>query len=558
MQLSAKVRFTQLLSLSWLCLLGISILLSAWNTYQRTLKVSEYPAGCDAFGYLIMAKELRRAATNLEMPRFVLESSQSRLLIDFMKSQNVPVSNWNEMVAPLASRYFPMADQVGVQYPPGTGLALALFPEKKSVHGLNRVVLLSFAALGVGTLVFAGIKRTWVSAGFVALAVYLGFEILGEIGNASFSINAVLAPLLLAFVFLFISCNLTSAGRPSLAWGAALCSGLLLGLSTLIRVPVILLLPGCLVLVWPNVWILRVKDAVTAFALGVFCGGIAPLLVHQQRIAGAWYLPTYGSGDTSSPSLDLNLLKSNLAFYFAGPGSRHNWGLYILFAGLAGLILIKPAFNSVRSRSNWKRILVSALTLWAIPTAYFTTHIIPISYYAVPATFGTALLVTFAAFTIESSGSDPGSYTRATNFHGLRWFCLALALLPGLVTLERVWSSPSVSPRQTAATYPDLIVPAELADKRAWVGSEALSGTLWYYAEKPAFKLGWTNASTRSLAYRFAFERGEPQYIIRDRANIEELLTEVSRLGGVLETRGVIDGYPYYLIRWPKAGPARP
>jgi hypothetical protein len=176
MQLLARVRFTQLLSLSWLCLLGISILLSAWNTYQRTLKVSEYPAGCDAFGYLIMAKEVRRAASNLEMPRFLLESPQSRLLIDFMKSQNVPISKWDEMVAPLAARYFPKADHVGVQYPPGTGLALALFPEKKSVHGLSRVVLLSFVTLGVIALTLAGIKRTWVSAGFVALTLYLGFD----------------------------------------------------------------------------------------------------------------------------------------------------------------------------------------------------------------------------------------------------------------------------------------------------------------------------------------------------------------------------------------------
>lgn len=557
-QLLARVRFTQLLSLSWLCLLGISILSSAWNANQRTLRVSEYPAGSDAFGYLVMAKEVRRAVRNLEMPRFILESPQSRLLINAMKSQNVPVSNWHEMVAPLGVRYFPTADHIGIQYPPGTGLALALFPEKRSVHGLNRLVFLSIVTFGVVALVYAGIKRAWVSSGFVALTCYLGFEILGEIGNMSFSINAVLAPLLLALVFLFISFRFASVKRRA-AWWAALCAGLLLGLATLIRMPVILLVPGCLLLVWPRVWIPRIKDAVTAFGLGVFCGGIAPLLVHQHRIAGAWYLPTYGSGDTSSPSLDINLLKSNLAFYFAnGPGSRHNWELYILCAGLAGLLLLKPAFHSARTGLSGRRIIVSALTLWTVPTAFFMTHLIPISYYPVPAIFGTALLLTFAAFTIESSSADDGPYAGAAKLRSVRWFCLALALLPGLVTVERAWSSPSVAHHVTGETYPDLIVPAELADERAWVWSEGLSGTLWYYAEKPAYKFGWTNAPTRYLAYRLAFERGEPQYIIRDRTDIEPLLTEVFQLGGVLETRGVIDGYPYYLIRWPQAGPSRP
>src|SRR6185295_18789742 len=281
-----------------------------------------------------------------------------------------------------------------------------------------------------------------------------------------------------------ISFRFTSEKR-RLAWWAAFCAGLFLGLATLIRMPVILLVPGCLVLIWPRGWIPRFKDAVSAFGLGVVCAGIAPLLVHQHRIAGAWYLPTYSSGDTSSPSLDINLLKSNLAFYFInGPGSRHNWELYILSGGLVGMILLLAAFGPPRPGVSWKRIVGSALTLWAIPTAYFMTHIIPIAYYPTPATFGTALLVTFAAFTIEASLADAGSYAGAAKLRGLRWIFLALALLPGLATVERVWSAPSITHNVIEETYPDLIVPAELADERAWVWSEGLSGTLWYYAQK--------------------------------------------------------------------------
>lgn len=556
MQLSAKARLTQLLGLSWLCLLGVSVLLSAWNAQQQTRKITEYPAGCDAFGYLVMSKEVRRAAHNLEMPRFFLESSQSRLLIDSLKSENIPISDWHEMVGPLGAHYFPVADHIGIQYPPGTGLVLALFPETRSVHELNRIVFLLLVTFGVVGLVFAGIKRAWISAGFVALTCYLGCAILAEISNMSFSINAVLAPLLLALVFLFISCRIASE-KPTVAWWAALCAGLFLGLATLIRMPVILLVPGCLVLAWPRAWIPGVKDVVTAFGLGLLSVGIAPLLVHQHRVAGAWYLPTYGSADASAPSLDINLLKSNLVFYFGnGSGGRHNWELYILAAGLVALIFLKSGFKSPGRGLGWRRITVSACVLWAVPTAYFLTHIVPIAYYTVPAIFGTALLVTFAAFTIEESSADGGSYAGAAKLRSVRWFFLALALLPGLVTLERVWSSP-VAPKATEESYAGPFIPAELADKRAWVFSEGLSGTLWYYAGKPAYKFGWTHARARSIAYRLAFERGEPQYIIRDRTDIEPLLKEVSKLGGVLETRGVIDNYPYYLVHWPAAGPSK-
>jgi hypothetical protein len=310
------------------------------------------------------------------------------------------------------------------------------------------------------------------------------------------------------------------------------------------------------VLLWPGIRLPRLKDAVVAFALGLF-GGIVPLLIHQQRITGAWYLPTYASGDTSLPSLNLSLLKSNLAFYFAnGPGSRHNWALYILCVGLVGLLLLTRNVHSVRQVLSKQRIIVSALILWIVPTAFFLTHVVPIAYYQVPAIFATAIFLSFAAFTIETETADARSSQAGSGWLStLRWAFIFFALLPGLATLERTASVSAMPLNLAEETYPDLRIPAELADPKAWVWSEGLSGTLWYYANKPAFKYGWTDAQTRAAAYRLAFERGEPQYLIRDRTDIEPFLAEISELGGVLEKRGVLDGYDYYLIRWRDAGP---
>src|ERR1041385_3140628 len=72
-------------------------------------------------------------------PQLKLESPQARTLINFLQSQQIPASRWEEVVAPHAHHYSPKANSIGVQYPPGTGLALALFPQGEAVYGLNRM-----------------------------------------------------------------------------------------------------------------------------------------------------------------------------------------------------------------------------------------------------------------------------------------------------------------------------------------------------------------------------------------------------------------------------------
>src|SRR5262249_34623588 len=146
--------------------------------------------------------------------------------------------------------------------------------------------------------------QAWVSAGFVTLALYLGLVMLGNIGTDSFSINAALAPLLLGFLWVFAAMGLRSVPwRAYAAWGAALMGGGLLGLAILIRLPVIFLVPGLVLLLWPPSWRPSFRDVLMPFTLGVLATGIVPLLAHQSHVTGAWYLPTYGSADSALPSL---------------------------------------------------------------------------------------------------------------------------------------------------------------------------------------------------------------------------------------------------------------
>jgi hypothetical protein len=86
-----------------------------------------------------------------------------------MKSKNVAVPTWEELVAPHAHHYFRVSDHVGVQYPPGTGLTLAAFPEGTALYRLNKttivvILLVGLAAIALGRLEESvGLDRTSVT-----------------------------------------------------------------------------------------------------------------------------------------------------------------------------------------------------------------------------------------------------------------------------------------------------------------------------------------------------------------------------------------------------------
>lgn len=428
---------------------------------------------------------------------------------------------------------------------------LAIFPRGEALHRLNRTVTGLFLIGGLVLLIKAGKRRAWFSAGLVILALHLGLEILGRIGNANFSINAFLAPMLLAGLLataiLRLQTNSPTAWKISLL---ALIGGLCFGLAVLIRLPVILLLPGLLVFLWPAKNGRWRWNGVAAFGLGTLVSGVLPVLAFQRQVAGAWYLPTYGSSDAAPPALAV--LKSNLSFYLGnGPGSSDNWALPLALVGCIGLFLWQgvrrePNANSRSVAITWRRLMLSALLVWLLPTAYFLTHKVAIHYYAVPAMFGTVLLLALGAFQIESSKA-PGNRARRNGL--LRVAGIVLVLAPALMVIGRVWSN--YVPATAEIKSRQFVLPAELAQDKAWVWADMLSGTLWYYAHKPAHKIHFTGPATRALLFDFVRDRSEPQYIIQDGPDMQRMEDEMVQSGARLEKRGEVDGYPYFLIHWP-------
>ena len=538
----------------WVALLAISFYVAARSSYRQSLGTEEFAYACDSFGYLRMAKEIRHGYEHGVWPEFKLESPQTRLLINFMQQNNVAVPRWDEVVAPHAHHYMPQSGYVGVQYPPGTGLVLAMFPQGEAVYRLNRIVVFIFIAAGILSLALAVWKRAWVSIGLVMLALSIGFIVLGRLGALSFSMNAVLVPILLTTVFSLLAVWLQAIGRDRLALLCALLAGLSLGFATMIRLPSFLLSPGFLVLLWPGLRNFRIKSLPVVFALGVTVSGVIPVVINQHNVAGAWYASTYALVDAAPPTLAR--LGPNLSFFLgSGPASVDNWALVAGFIGLVGFLLLyvrRDAEQFERLGLSWKRFVLAVVLLWVIPICYFLSHRVTGAHYMISSIFATLTLIGFGALAIEAT-----SALRFETRRVLSWVALALVLWPGVVTLSHSWTEAYTAPApERARTHQPILLPAELVDDKAWIWADLLTGSLWYYANKPAFKIQFTDEETRAKIWKFVYDRGERQYLIQDSEQMKQYIAEIERLGGKLELRGKVDGQLYYLVTWPNGVPS--
>ncbi len=342
------------------------------------------------------------------------------------------------------------------------------------------------------------------------------------------------------------------AHKPRLAWAVAFLSGACFGFAILVRLPIVLLLPGVAVLLVGPTWRTWINGGVVAFAAGLGLCGLLPLLIHQQHLAGAWYLPTYSRTDDTPPTF--SVLATNFLYYLGnGYGSQYRDLLLTSFVGLVGLALWRGRASDTGSPLSWSRLIVAALVLWWVPTLFFLTHRVTVPYYQFPSMFAAAVLLGLGGLAISccNRADKPATFTWRRRL-GLAAALVPCFLAPGLAWQNRpdTFATPEVGAHHTH-------FPAELTDERAWVFADTLSGTLWYEERRAAYKADETFAGprTRAVVYRFIFERGEPFYVIRDCPEMQPVLDEIEQLGGTLESRGEVDGYPYYLIHWPEAGP---
>ena len=265
--------------------------------------------------------------------------------------------------------------KVVLQYPPGTGFLLALFPQ-----GHQAVPLYIAAGLIVCGIALSGIAmaRTLPSisgAGlFGALAVYLMINP----AKASYSVAPTMA---ICAVAGFLTALWLTRDKRSVLLIALI--GLLLGASVNFRLPNALLVAGyVLFLGIAFVWSRKLATFVQGlgFGAGVLVG-MAPTLMAQAINAGSPLATTYGSADVVAPGFDFRVLGQYLR--------DMQFVLMVLAIGSTAWLL-RVGEGSVRQVA-----LVVAGNL-AVNLIFFLSHPIFTPYYIVPIAMLSLWSVSFA------------------------------------------------------------------------------------------------------------------------------------------------------------------
>jgi hypothetical protein len=189
-----------------------------------------------------------------------------------------------------------------LQYPPGTGFVLALFPEGHQVVPLYVVANLIVCGLALFGIFLAESRSTVLCAGlFGALVNYLMINP----AKASYSIAPTMV--ICAIAGYLTALWLTKDERDL---RPVVLIGLLLGLSVNLRLPNLFLVAGYVL--YLGVMFLRTRTAAT-FVRGLVFGvsfvvGMAPTLIANAINAGSPFATTYGAGDAAAPEFNVEVL----------------------------------------------------------------------------------------------------------------------------------------------------------------------------------------------------------------------------------------------------------
>jgi len=279
------------------------------------------------------------------------------------KLKEIGYPGWNHLAQAPCHTLMPAANKLVIQYPPGTGLLLALFPEGHQVIPLYvtaTLAVLGFALLGVWS---ARTPRSVALGGlFGCLAVYLMINP----AKASYSI----APTMIVCAAAgYLTARWLTGPRHDVALIALI--GFLLGLAVNFRLPNLFLASGYGLFLLATFLVSRTYQTFIeglSFAAAVLIG-MAPTLFANAINAGGPLATTYSGADAVSPDFSLAIIKDYLA--------DMQFVLLLLALG-ATAYLLRAGSHGARSLA----LVVAANLL--VNLAFFMSHPIFTPYYTIP------------------------------------------------------------------------------------------------------------------------------------------------------------------------------
>ncbi|WP_354105249.1 hypothetical protein [Bradyrhizobium sp. LB14.3] len=307
------------------------------------------------------------------------------------KLKAIGYPNWADTTAAPCHNLMPATGKVVIQYPPGVGLVLALFPPGHQVvpmYMLATIIVLGFALFA---LALARSTRSVLMAGtFGCLAIYLMVNPV----KASYSMAPTVVVCALAGCL--TARWLASPRSQPRIWLLAPI-GFLLGLTVDFRLANLFLASGY------GLFLLvafLAERTMSRFLQGAVFGvallaGVIPTILSYAVNAGSPFASTYGNNPDVRP-LDFSF--AVVRDYLADPLQT----LLIVF-GIAGSIWL------LRQANGTRRVAQLTMANLALNLAFFFTYPIATPYYTIPISLLTLWSLLFAVLFQEAAEDAPAA-----------------------------------------------------------------------------------------------------------------------------------------------------
>jgi hypothetical protein len=280
-----------------------------------------------------------------------------------LKEINFPT--WNDVTTAPCHVLMPASNKRVLQYPPGTGFMLALFPSGFQVIPLY--VLASAAIFGVALIALA-YAATLYSLSLAGIFGIVAMYLMINPTKASYSV----APTMIVCALTgFLTAKLfAGATRHKILLAAAI--GLLIGLSVNFRLPNLLLLAGYGLFFLVAFLMARNRES---FGQGLWFGvalliGMTPTLIANAINAGSPFATTYGDADVVPPELKSGVIWQ----YFVDA----QFSLLLIAAVWTGLLW------RFHRRSGTRRLTLVVAGNLVVNLLFFMSHPIFTPYYTIP------------------------------------------------------------------------------------------------------------------------------------------------------------------------------
>jgi hypothetical protein len=253
-----------------------------------------------------------------------------------------------------------------LQYPPGVGFLLALFPEGRQVVPLYTAA--SVVVLLMGWLGIALVRTRPALLGAAAFS-WLALYFMINPAKASYSIAPTMA---LAAIVGYLTAKLFYLREARAQMVVTALIGLLIGLSVNFRIPNLLLAAGFGIYFLIAFAMARNVRSLLQGALfgAAFVVGVLPTLIANTINAGRPFTTTYGAQDVTPPDFSFSVIGDYL---------KDVQGIL----GVAAIVWVVALLVKHRRPALWPVGVITAINL-AVNLAFFLSHPIFTQYYLVP------------------------------------------------------------------------------------------------------------------------------------------------------------------------------